>query len=118
MLHNFLEALKITGADKKIKRVLLVTGVKQYGVHLGIATSPMEETDPWLRGDQFPPNFYYRQQDILKDAAAKANWDWVVTYPNDVIGVAKGNFYESGNVTWTLRRRYQGDGSGPRVPGK
>jgi nucleoside-diphosphate-sugar epimerase len=52
----------------------------------------MEECDPWLRGDQFPPNFYYRQQDILKDAAAKSNWDWVVTYPNDVIGVAKGNF--------------------------
>lgn len=92
MVRNFLDALAITGADKKLKRVLLTTGAKQYGVHLGPVKVPMEESDPWIDGPGRPPNFYYAQQNIIKDYAAKATWDWVVTYPNDVIGVAKGNF--------------------------
>lgn len=92
MLQNFLEALDITGASKKIKRIILTTGAKQYGVHLGAVKNPMEEHDPWVEGEGRPPNFYYRQQRILADKAKGSNWDWVVTYPNDVIGVAKGNF--------------------------
>ncbi|KAL9122308.1 MAG: hypothetical protein Q9187_001136 [Circinaria calcarea] len=92
MVRNFLDALAITGANRKLKRVLLTTGAKQYGVHLGPVKVPMEESDPWIDGPGRPPNFYYAQQNIIKDHAAKASWDWVVTYPNDVIGVAKGNF--------------------------
>lgn len=92
MLKNFLEGLKINGTDKKLKRVLLTTGAKQYGVHLGPVKCPMEETDRWIEGPNRPPNFYYTQQRILQAAASKGGWDWVVTYPNDVIGVARGNF--------------------------
>ncbi|GLB04223.1 hypothetical protein AtubIFM57258_009939 [Aspergillus tubingensis] len=92
MLENFLKALSISGAETKLKRVLLVTGAKHYGVHLGPVKNPMEESDPWVEGEGRPPNFYYRQQRILKDMSKGKGWDWVVTYPNDVIGVAKGNF--------------------------
>ena len=92
MLKNFLDALEITGAAKKLKRVVLTTGAKQYGVHLGPPKQPMEESDPWIEGPGRPPNFYYHQQRILAEKAESASWDWVVTYPNDVIGVAKGNF--------------------------
>lgn len=92
MLENFLKALQINGADKKLKRVILTTGAKQYGLHLGRPKNPMEESDPWLRQSDRPPNFYYRQQDILRDYAQPLGYDWVVTYPNDVIGVAHGNF--------------------------
>ena len=92
MLRNFLDALDIAGISKNLKRVLLTTGAKQYGVHLGAVKQPMEETDPWVEGEGRPPNFYYRQQRILAEKAKNAKWDWVVTYPNDVIGVAKGNF--------------------------
>ena len=92
MLKNFLDALEITGAARKLKRVILTTGAKQYGVHLGAPKNPMEESDPWIDGTGRPPNFYYYQQNILKEKAKVAPWDWVVTYPNDVIGVAKGNF--------------------------
>lgn len=77
LLKNFLEALKITGANKKLKRVLLVTGAKQYGVHLGQVKNPMEESDPWLTGAEWPPNFYYNQQEILKKQAADGGWEWV-----------------------------------------
>ena len=97
MLANFLTALALTGAATSLKRVVLVTGAKQYGVHLGRPKQPMEESDPWVEGLGRPPNFYYEQQRILKDASAKGRqesggWDWTVTYPNDVIGMAKGNF--------------------------
>ncbi|KAL9103957.1 MAG: hypothetical protein Q9163_001063 [Psora crenata] len=92
MLENFLDALEFTGASQKLKRVVLTTGAKQYGVHLGQPKQPMEESDPWIEGPGRPPNFYYRQQRILAKKANSASWDWVVTYPNDVIGVAKGNF--------------------------
>lgn len=93
MLENFLAALESTGAAESIKRVVLVTGAKQYGLHLGRAKNPMFESDPWLAGDEWPPNFYYRQQDILKAFSQRnPHVSWAVTYPNDVIGFAKGNF--------------------------
>jgi hypothetical protein len=93
MIENFLSALEITGAVKDLKRVILVTGCKQYGVHLGEAKNPMIETDPWLEGGSWPPNFYYRQQHSLHKFCEKnKHVSWVVTYPNDVIGFAKGNF--------------------------
>lgn len=90
MLQNFLEALSINKVQ--LKRVLLTTGAKQYGVHLGPVKCPMEETDPWIDSPGRPPNFYYTQQRLLYAAAKKQNFEWVVTYPNDVIGVARGNF--------------------------
>jgi nucleoside-diphosphate-sugar epimerase len=92
MLSNFLSALEKTGAISDIKRIILVTGAKQYGVHLGATKLPMLESDPWLTDSKWPPNFYYNQQNILHDFCSKQNKEWVVTYPNDVIGFAMGNF--------------------------
>lgn len=81
MLESFLNALAITGAEKRLKRVLLTTGAKQYGVHLGPAKNPMEESDPWIEGSDRPPNFYYNQQRILANAAKGKQWDWVRDVP-------------------------------------
>ncbi|RMJ21514.1 hypothetical protein PHISP_07613 [Aspergillus sp. HF37] len=111
MLRNLLTALAFTGAERHLKRVLLTTGAKHYGVHLGPVKCPMEEGDRWVEGRAWPPNFYYRQQRILGEMSARSRekvggkggggggWDWVVTYPNDVIGVATGNFM---NLTTAL----------------
>lgn len=93
MLQNFLIALEKTGVAKTLKRIVLVTGAKHYGVHLGPSKNPLQETDERLTQAPFPPNFYYRQEDILTSFAQKhPHVSWVVTYPNDVIGLAKGNF--------------------------
>ena len=93
MLQNFLAALEKTGVASTLRRIVLVTGAKHYGVHLGPVKNPVEETDKWLTDSAFPPNFYYRQEDILKSFSQKhSNVSWTVTYPNDVIGLAKGNF--------------------------
>ena len=44
MLTNFLDALDATGASQKLKRIILVTGAKQYGLHLGRPKNPMQES--------------------------------------------------------------------------
>jgi nucleoside-diphosphate-sugar epimerase len=95
LLRNFLQALKATGADKKIKRFILTCGFKQYGVHLGQGKQPFLEDDPLLEstgGGGWPPIFYYEQQRVLMEAAAKGGWEWIVTLPEDVLGYARGNF--------------------------
>ncbi|KAI9148283.1 NAD dependent epimerase/dehydratase family protein [Paramyrothecium foliicola] len=97
MLANFLQALAINGSVSNIKRIVLVCGAKQYGVHLGQVKGPMEENDPWLPEPPFPQNFYYRQQRVLFDFCKEHKVDWTATYPNDVIGFAKGNFMNIGS---------------------
>ncbi|KAF7175117.1 hypothetical protein CNMCM7691_006521 [Aspergillus felis] len=96
MLSNFIQALEITGAIKKVKRFVLTCGFKHYGVHLGNCKQPLVENDPLLEGNQggvsWPPNFYYEQERILKAAAARGQWEWIVTLPEDVLGYARGNF--------------------------
>jgi len=52
----------------------------------------MTEDDPWLTDSSRPPNFYYNQQNILHEFCSEHNKEWTVTYPNDVIGYAEGNF--------------------------
>ncbi|RTE75592.1 hypothetical protein BHE90_009948 [Fusarium euwallaceae] len=78
MLNAFCKALEITGRASSIKRFVLVTGAKNYGVHLGRVKLPMQETDPWYR--------------ILHEFCEKHSIEWNVTYSNEVFGFAKGNF--------------------------
>ena len=92
ILSNFLQALVKTGAVSAIERIVLVAGAKQYGVHLGTVKNPMLESDPWLTDSKWPPNFYYNQQNILHSLCKEHNKEWTVTYPNDVIGYAVGNY--------------------------
>lgn len=92
ILSNFLQALVKTGAVNGVDRIVLVTGAKQYGVHLGAVKNPMLESDPWLTDAKWPPNFYYNQQNILHSFCAEHSKEWTVTYPNDVIGYAVGNY--------------------------
>lgn len=99
MLSNFLEALTKTGAVDTVKRIILVTGCKQYGVHLGVPKNPMSEEVPWLEGSEWPPNFYYNQQNILHKFCKDHSKEWTVTYPNDVIGYAVGNFMNLATAT-------------------
>ncbi|KAI8157095.1 hypothetical protein KHU50_009647 [Colletotrichum sp. SAR 10_65] len=100
MLDAFFKALVLNNSASKIKRIILVCGAKQYGVQHGRVKIPMQETDPWLPEDApFAPNFYYRQQRILHAfCAAHPDISWVVTYPNEVIGFAKGNFMNFGTA--------------------
>lgn len=78
---NFLEAQTL---NKSIpKRILLQLGAKYYGLHLGPAKLPLEESDPRVLLEQ---NFYYTQEDYLKDFAQKHNIGWNTTRPAFIPG--------------------------------
>ncbi|GAA5874724.1 hypothetical protein JCM8547_005194 [Rhodosporidiobolus lusitaniae] len=89
LFSNSLEA--IAQACPNVRAVLLQTGYKYYGVHKGgkyLASLPFKEDAPRHPGD----NFYFVQEDMLKDAAKKHGWGWIVNRPNFILGATKGNF--------------------------
>ena len=85
MLRNCVEAA--CAAAPGLKKVVLVTGAKFYGIQWGEAKTPCRESDP----RQLPPNFYYDQEDYLREAAEGKPWTWVNLIPPFVSGFAVGN---------------------------
>ncbi len=84
LLQNFLSALPL--ANLSPHRIMLQTGAKYYGGHLGPTKLPQEESDP--RVDQFEPNFYYPQEDALFAycKARKGECGWNVCMPGPILG--------------------------------
>ncbi|KAJ5082238.1 hypothetical protein N7532_011281 [Penicillium argentinense] len=81
LLSNFLGGLEL---NKTIpKRVLLQLGAKYYGIHLGPALSPQEESDPRVLTEL---NFYYPQEDRLQEFAQKHSIGWNSTRPSHILG--------------------------------
>ena len=70
MLVNSVSA--IAQANRALQRVVLVTGTKYYGVHLGPLKTPMRETDP----RHMPPDFYFDQIDWLTDFQRGKKWSF------------------------------------------
>jgi nucleoside-diphosphate-sugar epimerase len=85
MLVNAVTA--IDRAAPHLKRVVLVTGTKYYGSHLGPVKTPMRETDP----RHMPPNYYFDQIDWLTDYQQGKKWDWVELRPQTLCGFAPGS---------------------------
>ncbi|GME40666.1 nad dependent epimerase dehydratase family protein [Neofusicoccum parvum] len=82
LLSNFLGALDL--ANITPRRVMLQTGAKHYGVHLGPARVPQEENDPRVL---IEPNFYYPQEDYLFDwCEEKSGVGWNVIRPSFILG--------------------------------
>ncbi len=94
MLRNVLDAVTVTS---RLEHVALVTGLKHY---LGPFESygkvkpdtPFREDQPRLPYQ----NFYYVQEDILLEAAARAGFAWSVHRPHTLIGWALGNAMNMG----------------------
>lgn len=83
MLKNFLEALEL--ASSIPSRLLLQTGGKHYGIHIGPTLTPMEEDDPRYTRQ---PNFYFAQEDVLFDWCGRHGVGWNVTRPGFIVGAA------------------------------
>jgi hypothetical protein len=79
-LNNFLTALTISSIIPKRQ-----TGGKHYAVHLGPTKTPMTEGTPADRVT-IESNFYFPQEDMLAEWAAKHNTKWTVTRPAFIIG--------------------------------
>src|SRR5262249_20974534 len=84
MLVNAVGATEQAAPD--LRRVVLVTGTKYYGVHLGPMKTPMRETDP----RHLPPNYYFDQIDWLAACQHGKRWDFVELRPQTICGFAPG----------------------------
>jgi nucleoside-diphosphate-sugar epimerase len=85
MLRHVVEAVE--HSSDGLRKVVLVEGAKYYGAHLGPYKTPAKESDP----RQMPPNFYYDQEDYLKERSAGKSWSWSALRPSSISGFAVGN---------------------------
>src|SRR5258708_3391981 len=84
MLHNVIESL--ASRKSTLKHVSILQGTKAYGVHLHPIAIPARESDP--RDDH--ANFFFDQQDYVRDAAAKHGFTYTVLRPQLVTGETQG----------------------------
>jgi nucleoside-diphosphate-sugar epimerase len=84
MLVNAVTA--IDSVSSALRRVVLVTGTKYYGSHLGPFRTPARENDPRHIG----PNYYFDQIDWLSAFQRSKAWDWVELRPQTLCGFAPG----------------------------
>ena len=84
MLVNAVTAVE--KASRSLRRVVLVTGTKYYGSHLGPFKTPARESDP----RHMPPDYYFDQVDWLSAFQRDKPWDWVELRPQTLCGFAPG----------------------------
>jgi len=86
MLKNLLDIVEETSPE--LRHFALMHGGKAYGVHLGPPPLvPSRETDP----RPMPPNFYYDQEDFLRERQRGKAWHWTIFRPPAVCGFAVGS---------------------------
>lgn len=87
MLAHLLAAID-GPSGSRLQHVTLLQGTKAYGVHTGRAMRvPAREGDA-LRDHV---NFYFDQQDLVEQRAARDGFGWTVFRPQIVLGVAIGS---------------------------
>jgi len=82
MLRHLLDAVLATARD--LRHVHLVEGGKYYGLHLGPYPTPAREDDPRPAS----PNFYYDQEDLLRERQQGQRWSWSASRPNVICDFA------------------------------
>lgn len=85
LLQNLVSSMETLAPE--LQHITFIQGGKAYGAHFGIYKTPALETDP----RHFPPNFYYAQEDYLREQSAGKNWSWTALRPDLIIGPAIGN---------------------------
>ena len=83
MLRNLLEPLTETA---RLRHVTILQGTKAYGIHLHPMRIPARERFP--RDDH--ANFYWLQEDYLKEKAAAAGFDFTIMRPQLIVGPNTG----------------------------
>jgi nucleoside-diphosphate-sugar epimerase len=76
----------IDRASAKLARVVLITGTKYYGSHLGPFKTPAREDDPRHAG----ANYYFDQIDWLAQYQKGKRWSWAELRPQTLCGFAPG----------------------------
>src|SRR6201990_2644674 len=85
MLRNLMAALE--PAAPTLKHVALLQGTKAYGVHVHPLTVPAREG----RSEMYEqPNFYWAQENFLRDLQRGKAWHWSILRPVLIVGEAMG----------------------------
>jgi nucleoside-diphosphate-sugar epimerase len=84
MLVNSVSAIERVAPE--LERVVLVTGTKYYGSHLGPYKTPAREDDPRHAG----ANYYFDQIDWLTGFQKGKRWNWTELRPQTLCGFAPG----------------------------
>jgi nucleoside-diphosphate-sugar epimerase len=84
MLANLLDPL---AAAAELRHVSLLQGTKAYGCHLGGMAIPGRERAPRHAHE----NFYWLQEDYLRDKQQGRPWQWTILRPQIVFGEAFGS---------------------------
>jgi len=85
MLRNVLGPLT-REAKAPLEHVSLLQGAKAYGFHLGPMATPAREREPRHPHE----NFYWDQEDYLRDLAASGGSSWTVLRPHLITGGSHG----------------------------
>lgn len=85
ILRNLLDVVEASSPG--LQHVTFYQGGKAYGADLGPFKTPAREDDPRL----MPPNFYYDQEDLLRERRAGKAWSFTALRPEAVCGFAVGN---------------------------
>ena len=84
MLVNSVSAIERVSPN--LERVVLITGTKYYGTHLGPYKTPARESDPRHAG----ANYYFDQIDWLTEFQKGKHWTWADLRPQTLCGFAPG----------------------------
>lgn len=81
MIRNFFDAVE----SPALEHVSLLQGTKAYGAHLGGRIRfPAREDEPRVEHD----NFYFLQEDFLRERQSGRDWSFTIFRPQVVLGVA------------------------------
>jgi nucleoside-diphosphate-sugar epimerase len=85
LLRNLIDVLEENSPT--LRHITIYQGGKAYGSDLGPYKTPAREDDPRL----MPPNFYYDQEDLLRNRQKGSKWNFTVLRPGGAIcGVLMG----------------------------
>jgi nucleoside-diphosphate-sugar epimerase len=85
MLRNLMAVLE--PAAPSLRHVALLQGTKAYGVHVRPLTVPAREG----RSEMYEqPNFYWAQENFLRDLQQGKAWHWSILRPVLIVGLAMG----------------------------
>ena len=111
ILKNLLDVVEETSPS--LRHVTFYQGGKAYGADLGPYKTPAREDDPRL----MPPNFYYDQEDFLRERQRGKAWHWTAPAPGYDNWLWVGQPHESRNVDCRLCRHFQGTRPAAEVSG-
>jgi nucleoside-diphosphate-sugar epimerase len=85
MLANLFEPLQ--AAAPGLEHVTLLQGTKAYGAHLGPIAIPAKERQPRHPHE----NFYWLQEDDLRERQRGQAWRWTILRPQVIVGESLGS---------------------------